>query len=74
MKLNKYKKVLVISDFEQELVPILQQVTSIQSENILTLQSYGCIISHPYGDLMRAVVSAIYLENVEEILVVGTKD
>lgn len=62
----------MISGFEQEVVPILQQVTSIQPKNILTLQS--CIISHPYGDLMRAVVSAIYLENVEEILVVGTKD
>ncbi|MFS0879458.1 carbonic anhydrase [Metabacillus niabensis] len=74
MNLNKHKKVLVISDFAQELMPILQQVTTIQPENILTLQSYGCIVSHPYGDLMRAVVIAIYQENVEEILVVGTKD
>lgn len=74
MNINKNKKVLVITDVEQELVPILQKTTNIQPENMLTIESYGCIISHPYGDIMRSVIMAIYEENVEDIFVVGTKD
>jgi carbonic anhydrase len=59
MNINKNKKVLVITDVEQELVPILQKTTNIQPENMLTIESYGCIISHPYGDIMRSVIMAI---------------
>lgn len=74
MSIDKNKKALVISDFDQELVTILQRVTNIQPENMLTIESYGCIISHPFGDIMRSVIIAIYEENVEDIFVVGTKD
>ena len=39
----------------------------------MVLQSYGPIIT-PFGDLMRDIIVAVYQENVEEILVVDTKD
>ncbi len=74
MDLNKNKKALFLTDIENGLKPILQEVTNIRAENMLTLQSYGTLISHPYGDIMRSVIIAIYQENVEEIFVVGTKD
>lgn len=74
MNLNKNKKALLLTDIESGLEPLLQQVTNIQPENMLTIQSYGTVISHPYGDIMRSVIIAIYQENVEEIFVVGTKD
>lgn len=74
MNLEKNKKALFLTDIENGLEPILQEVTNIQAENILTIQSYGTLISHPYGDIMRSVIIAIYQENVEEIFVVGTKD
>lgn len=74
MDLNKNKKALLLTDIESGLEPLLQQVTNIQPENMLTIQSYGTVISHPYGDIMRSVIIAIYQENVEEIFVVGTKD
>ncbi len=74
MNLDKPKKVLFLTDMENGLEPILQEVTNIQTENMLTIQNYGIDISHPYGDIMRSVIIAIYQENVKEIFVVGTKD
>lgn len=74
MNLDKNRRALFLTDIETGLEPVLQKVTNIRIENMLTLQSYGSCISHPYGDMMRSVIIAIYLENVEEIFVVGTKE
>lgn len=74
MDLNKNTKALFLTDIENGLKPILQEVTNIRAENMLTIESYGTLITHPFGDLMRSVIIAIYQENVEEIFVVGTKD
>ncbi|CAM4268671.1 MULTISPECIES: carbonic anhydrase [Bacillus cereus group] len=70
----KNKKVLVLTDIEHRIEPIIQQVTNIQQENMLTIHSYDSVIVHPYGDIMRSVIIAIYEENVEEIFVVGIED
>ncbi|HDR7719776.1 carbonic anhydrase [Bacillus albus] len=71
---SKNKKVLVLTDIEHGIEPIIQQVTNIQQENILTIHSYDSVIVHPYGDIMRSIIIAIYQENVEEIFVVGIED
>lgn len=75
MDLNKnMKKALFLTDIEPGLEPFLQQETNIELENMLILQSYGPVISNPYGDLMRSIIIAIYQENVQEIYIVGTED
>ena len=74
MNVDKNKKALFLTDMENGLEPVLQEVTNIREEKMLTIKSYGTVISHPYGDIMRSVITAIYLENVEEIFVVGTKE
>lgn len=74
MNLDKNQKALFLTDIESGLESILQEVTNIRAENMLTIQSYGTIIAHPYGDIMRSVIIAIYQENVEEIFVVGTNN
>ncbi|PEN49304.1 carbonic anhydrase [Bacillus wiedmannii] len=71
---SKNKKVLVLTDIEHGIEPIIQQVTNIQQENILTIHSYDSVIVYPYGDIMRSIIIAIYEENVEEIFVVGIED
>ncbi|PGS99176.1 carbonic anhydrase [Bacillus anthracis] len=70
----KNKKVLVLTDIEHGIEPIIQQVTTSQQENMLTIHSYDSVIVHPYGDIMRSIIIAIYEENVEEIFVVGIED
>ncbi|MEC2402708.1 carbonic anhydrase [Bacillus subtilis] len=74
MNVNQNKKVLFLTDIENGLEPILQEATNTSAENMLTIQSYGASISHPYGEIMRSIIFAIYQEDVEEIFVVGTKD
>lgn len=74
MYLNKNKKVLFLTDIEHGNESFLQQETNIPLENMLIIQSYGTVISHPYGDIMRSIIIAIYKENVEEIYVVGTEE
>ncbi|AKI90664.1 carbonic anhydrase [Bacillus subtilis] len=74
MNVNQNKKVLFLTDIENGLEPILQEATNTSAENMLTIQSYGASISHPYGEIMKSVIFAIYQEDVEEIFVVGTKD
>ncbi|MFA9458785.1 carbonic anhydrase [Halalkalibacter sp. AB-rgal2] len=71
-KINK--KSLCLIDIDPELETLLEDVVNVQPENMLTLQSYGPEISHPYGDIMRSIIIAVYQENVEEIFVVGIKD
>ncbi|PER14062.1 carbonic anhydrase [Bacillus cereus] len=68
------KKVLLLTDIKHGIEPIIQQVTNIQQENMLTINSYDSVIVHPYGDIMRSIIIAIYQENVEEIFVVGIED
>jgi carbonic anhydrase len=71
---NKKSTLLLMDmDIEQEMELILQQLNDIQGKNLLTIQSYGPLISHPYGDIMRSVIISIYQENVKEIFIVGTK-
>ena len=64
----------MLTDIKHEIEPIIQQVTNIQQENMLTIHSYDSVIVHPYGDIMRSIIIAIYQENVEEIFVVGIED
>ncbi|GAB6548605.1 carbonic anhydrase [Bacillus mobilis] len=71
---SKNKKVLLLTDIEHGIEPIIQQETNIQQENMLTIHSYDSVIVHPYGDIMRSIIIAIYEENVEEIFVVGIED
>jgi carbonic anhydrase len=74
MNFNKNAKVLFLTGVDQELPQLLQQMTNINIENMMTLQVYGPEIAQPYGDLMRAIILAIYQGNVEEVVVVGTTD
>ncbi|KKB35584.1 carbonic anhydrase [Bacillus thermotolerans] len=71
---DKNKKTLFLTDIGTGLESILQQETNIQPENMLIIQGYSPVISHPYGDIMRSIILAIYQENIEEIFVVGTRD
>lgn len=71
---SKNKKVLLLTEIEHGIEPIIQQETNIQQENMLTINSYDSVIVHPYGEIMRSIIIAIYEENVEEIFVVGIED
>lgn len=64
----------MLIDIENGIEVIIQQITNVQRENMLTIRSYYSVIAHPYEDIVRSVIIAIYQENVEEIFVVGIED
>ena len=52
----------------------IKKKIKINPENILILQSYGPVISQPFGDLMRDIIISVYQENVDEVVVVASKE
>ena len=55
-------------------IHFIKKKVNINPENILILQSYGPVISQPFGDLMRDIIISVYQENVDEVVVVATKE
>lgn len=74
MNKNEKKKVLFLMGMEHNLEDLTKQMPHICPENIMILQTYAPFISHPFGDLMRDIIVAVYQENVQEIVVVSSKD
>ncbi|MEC3002674.1 carbonic anhydrase, partial [Bacillus thuringiensis] len=45
----------MLIDIENGIEAIIQQITNVQRENMLTIRSYYSVIAHPYGDIVRSV-------------------
>lgn len=73
MTKTEKKKVLFIVGMNLELEGFMKHATTI-NPNSLIIQTYGPVISQPYGDLMRDILLAVYQEKVEEIVVVSFND
>lgn len=71
---DERKKVLAVIGMEHQLEHFIKAETNVNPENIMILQSYRPVISHPFDDLMRDIIIAVYQENIEEIIVVPAND
>ncbi len=74
MYIDEKKKVLFVIGMGTELDSFIKKKVKINPENILILQSYGPVISQPFGDLMRDIIISVYRENVDEVVVVASKE
>ena len=74
MSNDEKKKVLFVMGIDHNLVRLLNEETNLNKENMMIMQRYHPVISHPFDDLMRDIIIAVYQENVEEIVVVYTND
>lgn len=72
MQFDENKKALFVIGMNQKIRNWLEKEIKLKPENMLTLQIHGPEISQPYSDIMRAVILAVYQENVEEIFILGT--
>lgn len=66
---DEKKNVLVVMGMEQE-----HFIQPINPENSIVLHRYSPFVIHPFDDLMRDIILAVYEENIEEIVVVETKE
>ena len=74
MSRDEKKKVLFVIGMEQKLERFIKGETNVNPENVLILQTYQPVVSHPFDDLMRDIIIAVYQAHVEEIVVVSTND
>lgn len=74
MSRDEKNKVLFVIGMEQKLERFIKEETNVNPENMIILQTYQPVVSHPYDDLMRDIIIAVYQDNVEEIVVVSTND
>jgi carbonic anhydrase len=71
---DEKKKVLFVIGTELKLERFIKEETNVNPENMIIIQTYQPIVSHPFDDLMRDIIIAVYQDNVEEIVVVSTNN
>jgi carbonic anhydrase len=75
MYLEENKKVLFVMGTEQELdYGYMKQRYNISPENIIILERDELDRIQPFGDLMRDILLNVYQKNIEEIVIVATKE
>ncbi|WP_227394491.1 carbonic anhydrase [Jeotgalibacillus aurantiacus] len=72
--MNTDKKVLILTDIQEGIESIMKEITDVDSENMMIIQSYDTTIVHPYDEIMRSIIHCVYNENIETIYVVGSSD
>lgn len=68
------KKALIITGFNEKLHSLFPVITKKKTEELIILNSFGNLISKPYGGNMRSILLAIYCENIEEIYIIGERN
>ncbi|MCM3588325.1 hypothetical protein M3182_21845 [Mesobacillus maritimus] len=75
MNRDKKKKTLYfVIGSESECEGFIKRSTSINRDEIIILQNDGPVFLQPFGDLMRDIIINVYQHNIEEIVVVSSKD
>ena len=69
MSRDEKKKVLYVIGMDHKLERFIKKETNVNPENMIILQRYQPVISHPFDELMRDIIIAVFQENVEEIVV-----
>ncbi|MBS8266279.1 hypothetical protein DYI25_17800 [Mesobacillus boroniphilus] len=65
------KKTMIITGVNQAIYPLFPEITNKKNKDMMILNSFGAVITQPYGCLIRNIILALYNENVEEIYIVG---
>jgi carbonic anhydrase len=68
------KKTLIITGLNKKLHQLFPIITNKKAEELIIINSFGAVISHPYGCMIRSIVMGVYYEDVEEIYIIGEKD
>lgn len=71
VKSSATKKTMIITGVNQAIHPLLTAITNKNNKDMMILNSFGAVITQPYGCLIRNIILAIYNEMVEEIFIIG---
>ncbi|MCP1136198.1 carbonic anhydrase [Paenibacillus polysaccharolyticus] len=65
------KRMVVVSCMDARLVELLPKALNLQNGDAKIIKNAGGIISHPFGSIMRSIVTAVYELSAEEIYIIG---
>jgi carbonic anhydrase len=65
------KRMVVVSCMDARLVELLPKALDLHNGDAKILKTAGGTITHPFGSIMRSIVTAVYELNAEEIYVIG---
>ena len=65
------KRMLIVSCMDARLLELLPKALDLHNGDAKIIKTAGGTISHPFGSIMRSIVTAVYELNAEEIYVIG---
>ncbi|MEI2406052.1 beta-class carbonic anhydrase [Niallia taxi] len=65
------KQMVVVSCMDARLIELLPKALDLHNGDAKIIKNAGGIISHPFGSIMRSIVTAVYELNAEEIFIIG---
>lgn len=71
VKRSATKKTMIITGVNEAIYPLFSEITYKKNKDMMILNSFGAVITQPYGCLIRNIILAIYNEMVEEIFIIG---
>jgi carbonic anhydrase len=67
------KKTLIITGLNKKLHQLFPIITNKKSEELIIVNSFGAVMSQPYGCIIRSIIMGIYCEDVGEIYIIVEK-
>jgi len=71
---KKKKRLFFMIGLESDWEQMIKKSTNSNPEEIVFLHTEGPGVLHPFDDLMREIIVTVYQQNIEEIVVVSTKE
>ncbi|WP_219837008.1 carbonic anhydrase [Paenibacillus sp. R14(2021)] len=65
------KRMVVVSCMDARLVELLPKALDLHNGDAKIIKNAGGIITHPFGSIMRSIVTAVYELNADEIYIIG---
>ncbi|CRK83400.1 beta-class carbonic anhydrase [Neobacillus massiliamazoniensis] len=65
------KRMVVVSCMDARLVELLPKALDLHNGDAKILKTAGGTITHPFGSIMRSIVTAVYELNADEIYIIG---
>lgn len=65
------QKMVILTCMDTRLVELLPKALNIKNGDAKIIKNAGAVITSKYGSVMRSILIAIYLFDVEDILVIG---
>jgi len=68
------KKMVILTCMDTRLTHLLLAALNLKNGDVQIVKVAGAVMRHPFGDVMRSLLVAVYELGVEDILVIGHHD